>query len=255
MKITVEYLSKTPHIIKVFFLAISLFPATCYSDILGDRIFTQSILDAEQPQPTDFIYFVGRTTWSRNLKRLVVEYQMFVRPEHIDKLKHPFLFYRVCSKLDEFWLYGLTDPLSISSRIWQKYNPELAPPLPYAPYNTPEIVNAGPADAVFGPGKFVSSYYMTTGDPVDLSALAAQSSNDCGELFAGYGLGEKPQDAFNEMFDQKRLEMVFNTNFGIQALGGYLLEVKTIGYSSFQRPIRLPLCPSHPDDDIGCSDF
>ena len=228
----------------------SLMPVSfCYGDIFG----VPTILGLENTDqiPANFSHFISRAKWSQNLKKTVVEYTMFVKPEHKDKIKHPFLFYRLCSKPDEFWLYGVTKPIDPSSRKWEKYKTDRSP-LPYAAYS--ELATS---DVSLRPGETESSFFMTTGNPIDVSALAGKDSTDCGELFAGYGLGEKPKDAFDEMMAQKRFELVFSTRFGIEALGSYKLEVKSIGYSNYVRPFPGFLCSSTSYSflDIGCPNW
>lgn len=214
-------------------------------DVFGDNIYFQTILDNEKMLPADFQYSIPRTTWSQNLKKLTVQYTMFVRPEDKDKSKHPFLFYRLCSKPKEFWLYGVSKPLE-ESRQWKKHVADESP-LPYAVFSTRTATNQ-PVD----PGINISSYQLSTGEPADLSHLAGENSADCGELFSGYGLGAKPTDAFNDMIANNRFEMVFSTVKGIQALGGYKLDVKSIGYTDFKRRLTPNLCSSFLQIDIGC---
>lgn len=236
-----------------FILSSASFISTCYAGVfdnildkvLGDNIYFQTILDNEKAQPADFQYSIPRATWSNDLKKTVVNYTMFVRPEDKGASKHPFLFYRFCSKPNEFLLHGVPQPM-IEAREWKIYISG-QPPLPYAAY----IAKAG-SDFSLKPGVNISSYQMTTGEPIDVSQLAGENSTDCGELFAGYGLGEKPEDAFNDMFTKNRFEMVFSTVKGIQAQGGYKLEVRSIGYTDFKRRLIPDLCSPILQVDIGC---
>jgi hypothetical protein len=240
--------------VKISFIIISMgMMATSHAglldDLFGDNIYYQTILDNEKVQPADFQYSIPRTTWSQNLKKLTVNYTMFVRPEDKKVSKHPFLFYRLCSRPNEFWLYGVDQPM-VESRQWKK-DTSGETPLPYAVYS---INDKRATNFLLDPGVNISSYQMSTGEPIDLSSLAGKESTDCAELFAGYGLGREPANAYKDMLEQNRFEMVFSTVKGIQALGGYKLEVKSIGYTDFKRRLTPALCSSFLQKEIGCPD-
>jgi hypothetical protein len=223
--------------IKIIFLLISLLSISAShsaSKVLGLQRTGDKV-------SANFLYHVSMS-WSEDVKNAVVNYTMFVRLEDKDKNKHPFLFFSYCSKPDEFWLYGYGAPHAFPSTVrgWGKEHPDKVP-RPHSAYSDSPPINRPNMGIVNGKGE--SIYFMSTGVPIDISSLVGVGVGECGELYAGYGLGAMPREAYNEMLSQERYDVIFYTRLG-PVSEGFILEVTAI--SAPNRPhILPPICPFH----------
>ena len=169
---------------------------------------------------------VPQATWNHDVKNAHIEVKFAIDKKDIAKPKYSFLFFRFCEKPDDMWFLG--------SDGWKQYKKGEAP----NPHN--KDISARPP-GVIPEVPFIS---MNTGKPIDISSMVDFPSNKnpkCGELLAGYGLGTTSQEAYDEMFSQKRFNVVFDTQVGTNHRI-YLLEIKTVSTRDFPPVINVGIC-------------
>ena len=173
-------------------------------------------------EEVDFIYTLPQVTWNRDLKNAIVNIVLVVDAEDKSKTKVPFLFFRFCNKPDDLWFFGQRGYINLEEKganpntlQWKKYQ-----------------VGEEPLSYLFnGRDDFrqenIPYYVMSTNRSVDISSMRSIAGGDCGQVLAGYGLGETRQEAYDEMISQKRFGVKFNTEFGLNIID-YSFEVKVV---------------------------
>ncbi len=182
-------------------------------------------------EDVDFIYRVPQATWSKDVKNAVVDVTLIVDAEDKDKLKMLFLFFQFCNKPDERWFYGFAPKINnrFTPREWRKYQ---VGELPLS-YSYQSVVGGVGVQLKGG-----AYYQMTTGKPVDISSMVNTFGKNCGQVFAGYGLGTNRQETYNEMLNQKRFNKVFSTEYGV-SFKIYEFKVKEV--STFHEIPSVPI--------------
>lgn len=215
--------------------------------ILGD---VGSSVAIPEGTATKLFFDTPRVGWNNNLKNFKLNYLMFIRPEDYNKKGYTFLAFRKCSqqKLQDIMLYGRDSNDTQAPMQWSKYDPDHE----LVAYSG-KIINANTKKDSPEPILLMRYFMATDDDSLDISSLAySDYSRECGQFFAGYGLGETTTEAFNEMLGTNRFEMIFDTVLGVRALGSYRLEIKAISFAVDSTASPMPLCPSSKEVDIGC---